>query len=326
MKDIPLAVFFLLSFCLWYYCRLKGRLNKRKMLLIFVCVFYAASVRLNALPAAFPLIFLFCSDFRSKRTTFLYSVVNWVVFYFANDFMVYRLLHAQRTYRIQTVMSQDMMAIYQRTGRNYFPGDYLTKKRLDELMLHFSRINSDPITFVTPGYETRNPAILKKVTRSWMSAILHEPGSYLDFRWEFTKHFLLDADFVAVDKSFSLPSTYPYQEVKGLTKMTSLGKIQLAGVFWVFNHLHFLFQTWFYMAASVLILVLSMKLKVPGATALSTSSLLYIVPFFFTAPAPNYRFAYWPVFTTLVSLLLFWIESPLFVRSPWIGVTREIRR
>ncbi len=308
IKDVACAVSLLFAFSLWYFWVSFGKLTKPKLLLILVILFYGSSVRLNALPAAIPLLFLFVKDFTSTKKAIAFAFLLGLLFQAGNDLLSYRILNAKKIYTIQAVISHNLMGIYRFTGKNYFPPGYLKQDHLDSLMKRYDPISLDPSTWVKDAYMTTDPRIISELKEAWISAILKEPAAYLNHRWILFKSFLKDVVYIIQQISYPEPEFLP-QRAHPLLQETSLGKLNTRAVFWMYHHARFVYQAITYLLASVALLGIAVYRKSLPAIALNLSSLFYFAPYFFVAPAANYRYVYWCMLTVLVSITVLWIET-----------------
>ncbi len=312
MTDISMALFFLLAFSLWYFWRGTGKLDKPKLLLIFALVFYGSAVRHTAIAAAVPLVFLFLVDLTTPKKGILLSVALGIFFFLVNQVFVYRILNTFKRHVSQTIMAHDLMGIYAITKENYFPDSYLKKEKLDRLMLSFDHKSLDPTTLIEwkETYISRDLRILEKLRRNWIKAIFNRPAAYLTHRWILFESFLYDADgwtpttTVSESRPPILRSMPP-----PLLKETNLGKVHSGYVFWLYRNVQFLFEAFSYVLLSGILLFVSVwwRKRVPGV--LAASSLLYVIPYFFFAPAGCYRYTYWSVFATGLALIVLWMEK-----------------
>ncbi|MCI0602676.1 hypothetical protein L0156_06645 [bacterium] len=308
IKDVSSALSLLFAFSLWYFSVSVGKLTRPKLLFILVILFYGSSVRLNALPAAVPLLFLIMKNFTSTRKAVLSTLFIAMLFHASNDFLTYRLLNARRTYPIQPVISHNLMGIYRITGKNYFPSSYLKKDHLDSLMMRYSPKSYDPTTFVKDRYMTRDAGVISELKDAWVSAILHEPGAYLIHRWILFKSFLKDVAYITMHVSHPEPNSLP-QRPHPLKQETSLGKLNYGVIFWLYDHARFVYRGITYLIAILVLLAISVYRKSAAAIALNVSSFFYFVPYFFFAPAANYRYVYWCMLAGITSIFVMWFET-----------------
>ncbi|MCI0604807.1 hypothetical protein L0156_17605 [bacterium] len=307
IKDVSFAFSLLLAFSLWYFWRTTGKLNKLGLLFILVLVFYAASARLNSVTAVVPLLFLFLLCFTSKRNAAFCSLVTAALFFLGSSYLTYNILMARRSYVFQVIMAHDLMSIYDITGRNYFPENYLTKERLDQLMKKFSKLDSNATTWIEQPFLSTDSQVASQLKNQWVRAILEEPKAYLLHRWTVFKYFLLAVD----------PWLYNYQEPASwnssrrplLMGEDFPAKVYLKYGDWVRGNVSLAFQTVTYLITSLSILIFSIRKRIMAAGALSLSALLYLFSYFFVAPGADYRYTYWPVCSALITLFVMWVEN-----------------
>ena len=309
-KDVSLATSLLLAFSLWFYFRSSGKLNRFRLLLVLCFLFYGACVRHNGLAAVLPLLFLFFYELAGKKKALAFSLAIIGLFYLGGKILNYHLLRAERSYIFQAIMADDLMAMYDVTNKNYFPRNYMTAPQLTESMKYFDPASIHLAEASTP-FITSDSAAISDLRRNWLLAIQNHPKVYLHHRWIKFKIFLTDVVWVIQPISHEVP--VDLIGTPNLGEETLLGRLHTALVYWLENHFRPLFQPIIYILLNCLITVLAIRRRVFPAAALNLSSLLYILPYFVVAPRSNYRFIYWPVIATSLSVFIFWIVS----RSGW---------
>ncbi|MCI0604808.1 hypothetical protein L0156_17610 [bacterium] len=309
VKDVSFTMSLLFAFSLWYYWRSKETISIPKLALILLLLFYSSAVRYNALPAILPLIFLFLLDYTSRKKALLIAPAICLFFLLANHFVVYTLFRATREYAYQVIMGHDLMGIYEITGKNYLPDEYIKKETLNNLMRQFDHRTSDPTAFYgfPLYYEGRLISILEN---QWFTAIRQNPAAYLTHRWILFKNFL--SNFGGTVFCMFPVSVPPQSAISGpprpLLEETALGKLHTKFVTWTFTQYGFLFEALTYLFGSCILLVIAIRKKSLAAGALNASSLLYLTSYFIVAPGVHFRYVYWSVLATLLSLLVLWME------------------
>ncbi len=310
VKDASLGISLLLAFSLWYYWRSVSKLNKPRIALILILVFYASAVRYGSLAAVAPLLFVFVADLASRKTALTVTVLLCLCFVLVNHWMVYSIFGAKEKFLSQIFMSHDILGVYAITGKNYLPEDYLTKPKLDELMKRFDHRSSD-FTFYGGfplHYDSHHVFLLRKY---WLSAITQNPAAYLKHRWILFRNLLINDEgkeppFWPV--SDPVPKIYSGMPLP-LQKEKVLGRLVTAPIRWTFRNYGFFFYAVTYLLVCSIMLVLSIRKRIRVAAALAISSMMYVFSFFPIAPGIQFRYVYWPVIATLLSIFVFWIES-----------------
>ncbi len=307
-KDVSLTVSLFFAFSTWYSWRASGKLTKPRLALILAAIFYGSAVRHNALPATIPLLFIILLDYVSARKALALAVLCSGLFYMGNSFIVYRILNAGKSHFFQIVVNHDLMGIYEITKKNYFPENTLSKTQLDKLMQKFDHSNLDPTTFSEDSFSTSDPEIQSALRKRWLTAIMENPSAYLKHRWILYRDFLTKIVFILIPYSGPPPENVSDMP-KPCMEEGFLARTNHAYVYWARYHYGFVYKTITYLIVSTVILIYSIRRKLVTPAALSASSLLYIAPYFFVAPAVNYRYIYWSVFATILSLIVLWIEN-----------------
>lgn len=303
-KDVSLAASLLLAFSLWYFWRISGKLNKPRIILILTILFYASSVRYNALAATIPVIWLLLLDFTTVRKAVIIAVLIGAFFVFANELIIPRILPIKQVHMSQDFMSYDLMGIYLLTGKNFFPAEYLTKTQLDNIANQYKHRENLGIVFFKNDTKS-----ISELRRAWRTALLQEPLAYMRYRAHVLKTDLKAEVWYVQPFSEHTTLHFPKHQPEPLWKETSLGRIHTSFVRWTGSYAIFLFKTLTYLVAGLGIFLFSMRRKIVIAAGLTASSLLYIPTFFVHGITGNYRYIYWPVMATLLSVFVIWIES-----------------
>ena len=307
ITDVSLAVFLFLAFSIWYHARASGRVRTVHLILVAPLFFYAFSVRHNAPLAVIPIILLILLDFTSRKKAVAFTIVIAAMFYFVNDAIVYRLLNTKRSYNFQSIMAHDLMGIYAISGRNYFPQQYLSAARLDQIMPQYDDTNLDSTTWIENSFLQTDPLIISSLMKAWLTAVVEQPVAYIRHRWTLF-HSFLDDPSLALRPVSPEPPSYAISMPMPLMQETALGRIHTVFVGWILNKMPFVFRALSFLIASLIVLIISLKRRIRSAFALSCSALLYGAAYFFVAPEPNYRYGYWTVVATILSVAVIWIE------------------
>jgi hypothetical protein len=251
-------------------------------------------------------LFLLFYETGSKKKATALSLLFFGFFYLGWWTLNYHLLRAEKSYISQTIMADDLMAIYDSTTKNYFPSKYLTDSQLAEAMKDFNPALIHGAHAPTP-FITSDASAVSDLRRNWLLAIQEQSGAYLQHRWFKFKDFLTAVTWVHQPISYEPPSDLA--DTRNLKHETSLGRLHTVILEWMEYNLRPLFQPAGYILVNCLIAIVATRKRIFPAAALSLSSLFYVLPYFFVAPRSNYRFIYWSVIATYVSVIVFWIEK-----------------
>jgi hypothetical protein len=323
-KDVSFAASAFLGFSLWYFWRSQGTFNKKKLAVVLVILFYAAAVRFNALPAVFPLLlFIFWERTRPVKAIAL-TIVWSAVFFLGNNFLTYKILHSTKQYGFQQVIAHDLMGIYKITGKNYLPDVYLKKSTLDNLMTLFDHRFSDATTYTSSYFMTSDGSAISALKAGWFKAIHENLWAYLRHRWLLFCSFLTNKDgWIYHIQTLSSPVPADLKgQIDPLLDETWLGKIHERYVNWFFYYYRFALEGLIYLLASFLIFILGIRRNSSPLLALSTSSLCYLLPYFFVAPEVSYRYIYWSVFAVLLAFFVMWVDYSA-VKQPGDSIAND---
>lgn len=311
-KDVGCAYFMLLAAGILGLI-VSGRRNSLVLnLSLFASLFFAVGFRWNALFAIMPIVFAgarcFCarsrlaSKFKKARPLapiLLAALVagavlglNWVVAYGALD--------AKKSFAFQSVQYYDFAGMSVLAKKDVW-NRHASKNGVKPIKNWHGRALSAFRNFSADGLIYGKSAVIplhsshdaqKKLNRHWVEAIKENPGLYLRNRWRLFDG-LMDRDFFF---GYSLA-------VSKVGEAGLLGKGSASFFFSAasaaFESILFWLDGWVVLvllaAEAVVALFLVGRRARRLALAMSGSGILHVAPLYFTAPASDARYLYWPM-------------------------------
>lgn len=305
-KDVGMGSSLLLATALLLHSDRTG--SKGSLLGSTLPLLYALSVRHNAALAVLPLaIFagiLFGRLFfphASLRAGLLAGLVLFGMLGLSATAMNRLLLKGSGTFHYQGFVLHDVVALSLAGPQLFIPqaffpdGRQPSKEELREMY--------DPTNIVAlyAGKQLKfssDPQEMDQLRRAWLTAVLREPGAYLNHRWIMFKAQL------GLGRQ---PVCLPYQggiDENSLNIVWRPSKVNDEAMVYLSKFREtVLFRGWFYLLITFVLLAVSrtLPIRLQGpALALGASSLLYELAYFFVAPTCDFRFNWWTVLATVL--------------------------
>jgi hypothetical protein len=227
---------------------------------------------------------------------------------------------------MQTNFVHDLAGISRATGETLFPESFLVEyPTADENRLRdaWNAESSDPITFGVWVMPTGNAKVVSDLRRAWLGAVVHHPLTWLGMRGRMMRALL----------GIGGPVRYPYHRDEWRDADAAVAKNQPLGVTWSRSRVHallvaaldgglansFCFRGWLYLLAAIALAIFGARSRRLDAISIAmiASLLLYVAPLFLIAPAPDFRYLYWPLLATLlVAASIFTASRPTPDRRP----------
>ena len=310
-KDVGLGVSLLLASALLYTARRGG--SRVALLLSVLLLFYGFAVRLNAAPAILPLAlwtgFVACRLFtspgsRAARSKFLPFALGLAYFVLLSAAVVAStriLTRGASVYTMQTVLLHDLAAVSVERREALFP-EYVLRDpnfSLEKVARAYSpRIT--PAINPTVGLPlTADPGKIAALRAKWFEVVWENKAAYLRHRWLAFKSVAgFNEEYICFPY---LIATYPY----GYPLNDWLVHRLLRAFFWQAKDT-FLFRGFFWMLVSAGLLYFALRGRLRDdlelVFVLASSGLLYGAAYFFITPSCDFRFFWWVVLSSLVSL------------------------
>ncbi len=317
-KDIGLGIALLAALALTG--RLYQRFSWRHLALAAMLLFYAQNVRHNAPPAVLPFwIALALVVLRHLgRPASPWRVGFAGVAMLAVASIGYKsfetvVLRPEKTYFVQNLMLHDLAALSTAKGELLIPephrGQDCTVASVAETYRGDGRCydtffyGKNALQRVPTGEATES------LRRIWWREVRARPGVYLKHRWRFFVGTLgWGQGPCRAHQILHLPTPPP---------SPGIGVSPVRAAQWSFLHFEkwgLFFEPWFYLAASSLLFALGLKLEdgVGRAVMLtaSSSSVLYLLPYFFVTVCCDFRYSWWAALSSLMAGLFYLSSRP----------------
>ena len=312
-KDVGFAYFMLLSCGIL----ILGILNNKISILLLVTVsfllFFSFGFRANGIFAIIPIIFLssWCF-FKNTKGKMLKSITTTgiiiLVIVLSTDVFYYSILNAKKSSPFRATQLNDLTGISATSGKNYFPeisnkipGFFKKIQKGYKGMAVYANI--DHMIFLKQA-----PFSQKELSVSWINSIRKNPALYLKHRWMIFCSIMNKAWHSSSRRPLNIlindgKGPYVYDiNFKGLTIFHRFLSINDD-----LGQIGFLQSGWFWpilllseIIAGVFI-IRDKKIKVI-ILLLSSSGMLYLLPYFIIAPSCDFRYLYW---STIAAALCF---------------------
>ena len=330
-KDVGLAVS--LAFC--FACVALSRAARAgqitTLLVVLVVSFYAVGVRHNAAPAVLPLLWLLLLPFFSRpgwrRSVGMatLAIIGTGLLLVGDRLVSYQLLDAQRLHLEQAIELYDLAGISVISGADVIPDEAKGANFSSQaLRAAYGPTSSSSLIFrpdrATPPLLqlTANPQYLTTFRQAWEHAIINYPRAYLSHRgavfasllgsfWPTVDYEQESATFEASVGVLGDPAVKSIDVGRPIVGQRVAASLLMAFVNWAAVHTY-LFYGWLWLLILVVTFVAAIVLRkrpmAEVAIGLSTSGLLYLLPYFFAAPSSDFRYLYWSIVAANLSTVI----------------------
>lgn len=309
-KDVGMATALLFATGIVYRASAGGaRAGWVAATVSLVAIFYAMAVRSNAPAAVGPvLVYWLCCVFPrlSARAAIRGGAVVLVLLLLVQWGVDTRLLHARRDHVSQFLETFDIAAIQCAGGDASLPAAFAHEAPGTTLCGAFNSRLVDTLYAAGVVGESVDRSALRELGSAWRHAIIGSPGKYLAHRWRVFSA-LLGIDVPDVSRLLWFP--YTVAGFYGLSFTFTANAITNAigsGVAYA-NMANLYSGVVWLLLATTLALIAWRRRRARGFSiegALAASALCYLLPYFFVAVSPDYRYFYWTVVATSVATLL----------------------
>ena len=310
-KDVGMAFSLLVATGLLF-----NQKNSRKLALLSLpFLFYAFAVRHNAILATAPLIFFASLRYLCPRKVLsglLITATVSVAFWLAVSAITYGLLKAERKHYETLLMGDEIAKISARTGENLLPW-----VKRDDLMACTKQpiLYERALCFISRGYDVSGSLMTgtpyEETHRLWKNTVLAHPLLSLKMRWDAFLYFL---------RSPSLAPAYVWQP--GIMRndlnivLSRPDQAQLMEDYVAKSQnsvLSELFKPYTWLILSIVMLALGTRIQSPVERmqifALNLSALGCYFSLLAAVPSVDFRYAYWCVIATNLSIVIFLAAS-----------------
>lgn len=306
-KDVFFATLSLFSISLVFYGANNCSKGIRSLSTVAFCLLsLGALARVNSLAALPPLLWLILGrpsirDWRVVGAVVFLVPVLIAVF---GVILTYGVLRAERTGVHSSLLVFDLGGVSHYTRRNLL-GDSISGEHEQIFLTSCYRPASwdgyawGDCSFVARGLHESGDWGKLALVRKWKQAVLDFPGEYLEHRWAHWSFFLGSGGGLLQPGMDANPWGYEFHKsalYRSLERLT-----------------HILQDTWFYKPGFWLLAATCLwgiGLAAPRGTlrdfanGLNLSGVLYLFSYFFLGVASDFRYAYWSILATLVSVPL----------------------
>lgn len=315
-KDVQMSAALLLATALLMAQERQQRINVKILILVILALFYATSVRLNGFLAIVPLLLWQCVlCFPAERRPMQWYY--WCVFplvcgclFMASMIVTNALVSEPSPPPSQQIKIHDLAALSLASQSMLLPVSVqkmpLTIPLLGKL---YSPSSNNPLIFSQYIQLLTDNQALDDLDSTWKQAVAQYPLQYLSHRKSFFR-FLL---------SYRTPTVcYPWHE--GIDKnnfgLNVTNNPIAVGMLAFLASLKnsFFFRGWLYLLLCAVLCIVQgtislWRRQIRGSFCLSLSGLCYGLPYFFVGTSCDFRYLYWVIIASLLSLVLFLFEQ-----------------
>lgn len=319
-KDVEMATALLMAVALIYFG--KKRNSKSSLLLSPVFLLYAFAARLNSLPAVLPIaiwsgyVAASILELGKARSTPVVVGLSYFVFLLVAAIVLQAALPGSRSsYPFQFVQLYDLAAISIWNNEPRFPS-YIVKSgdfSIESLKANYSTTSVGGLVYADQTRHTRPPLVvvdtpemIRELRTTWRKHVLENPVAYLSHRaGVFVQLIGLGRSVAFQYWDLALvrnPAEFAVAKNPANQLLTSYFAFFQRPVMQTF-----FFRPFVWILACMYLIYRSLRSRLSGdwdlVLVLSVSSLLYIFSYFFTAPAADYRYVYWPAIASAVAVI-----------------------
>jgi hypothetical protein len=288
--------------------------------LAVVPLFYATSVRSNALPAVVPLVGWGCAAAlraAGRPSPTLVTLVAGTLVgsagFLGSSVAADRALAASRgdavPSAVQYSMVHDLAGVAVRTGELRLPA-YLRRVR-PEITLDALRETYDPadtnrliyaVRWPPDTFYTATRSDVRELARCWIGAIAARPWAYVRHRaGVLATLFQVQGVYDPFPMGIS-PNTFGLEFRPTPLYLSVAGALyRTRGVF---------FRGWIALAIAATLVVLGWRRRRWSAAAVAASGLLYVAPYAVLSSGSDFRYVWWLIVSALLGVVLFVFEPP----------------
>ncbi|MEZ9525741.1 hypothetical protein [Enterovibrio norvegicus] len=287
---------------------LTGKPNWKNLCAFFLLIFYASNVRHNMLVPAVPLCFFafrYWNDLPNRHAV-LYTLVVILAIKFCGNIINYQVLDAEKTYPENYMIVDDLAQLSLNQERSLLNGvefsDIQDCAEVDingtkTVARHFCLIGKD-------SYSNNNPLKNSDLKEVWLEAVFDDPLHYVFYRLDAFGYLMRSPDkspyfiwlYGGRENRFSMgyQDNYMTELVRDYVLKTS-------------NYFPFLFKPYWWLVVTFILIILGLLCKKTYlsklSVAISISSVLYLFTYIPAVPMADFRYIYWSVNATSLSVI-----------------------
>lgn len=345
-KDVGFAFFMLVSTAVSAYGVVSGRMHWLGTVAGLLLAAYALGVRHNGALAVMPAVAGFAAPwlrgrFERWRLVLALGAVSAVFLVGTTGFfkMFNAHLGTKKQFVVQALALSDISGIFYHTGQNHLPASQTRDPNYDEakVLEQAARAHANGSVDYLIFHKTKTGKPALKISfehddwvplrRAWATAVWSEPGAYLIHRARIFQR-LLEGRFGAYGAKTDAETVI--RQAKAVMGLSVADKVSNAvplgqGVARTLlahampSPRAVIFTGWFWLALLVVEMVLAVVLRVHSGLRLcvlllSSSGLLFLAPYFFVSPAPDFRYLYWCSIAASMGIVLLLAAVELRIR------------
>jgi hypothetical protein len=306
--DTQMALSWLFGFSIIARAEYKKRpMTIPEAIFSFLFILYGSLVRINALPGALPLFYLYfdsCLKWTKRRPVVLGATLISACLVIGCQVLSNHLFRPEKKYPEYKLYLQDLSGIYVKTGKNYFPSFIREYQGFDTgyLKTNFTTATIDNLYYDKRiSFPPLNENTRSIIHRAWINSILDNPGTYLQNRWDGFLYFLhiKKRTWLVVLHAEVSPNNLGITFKRNFISDLFLEPIRFQS--WMVY-----MKPWFWLIGNFVILIVAFFIRDPAiqrfVIALSASSFLYMAAEFFIIPVDtDFRYFYWNCLSLFVS-------------------------
>lgn len=312
VKDVQMALSWFFAFALIMRAEWQKReMTRIESALSFLLILYGTLVRINALPGALPLVFLWYgnkSGWTRRGPVIMVTILSVFVFILAQATLM-GLLRPRKQFAEYKFFMQDISGIYVKNGGDYFPSFIKKHPGFDTAFLKANYTSatmdnlwwSDKIKFAPVDEHNRY-----EVQNAWANSIMDHPLAYLKNRAEGFMYFLYVNERTPIVYLIDRidPNNHGLVFKHNAVSNIMLGNVRLQ------SDMPYM-RPWFWLLLNSFLFIccffVSDRVMRRSLFVLTISSLFYLLPQFFIYQIDtDFRYLYWNCLSmTLAAALVF---------------------
>lgn len=304
LKDVFHAVTWMLAVCLVVMAN-RNETGKKKIVIFAGMILITGSMfRFNAIFGLIPLSWLLVADNKPwawRKLAFAFVLFPLCAILLTSVFN-YKILNASKSKAFQSLIVFDIGGISHFSDANYFKEKWSDEEDSKIRSECYDSRSWNNYAWGTCGF------VLKKLVASgswddgslmgkWLEAIYHQPTAYLQHRYENFTNLLWEPGGILEDRTASNSLGFEYKKTEAFAALQDITN---------FLRDTPLFKPGFWLIVSLafsLYGLISCKGEWKNLIiALNTSSFLYLLAYLFVGVASDFRYAYWSIMATSVSV------------------------
>ncbi|WP_133623321.1 hypothetical protein [Erwinia sp. LJJL01] len=304
LKDVFHAVTWLLAVGLVAVSNRNESGKRKALILAGILLVLGSMFRFNAIFGLIPLAWLLVAGVKTrewKKVAFIFVLFP-LCTVLITSFFNYKILSASKSKAYQSLTVFDIGGVSHFSNRNYFKEEWNTEEDSKVRNECYDSRSWNSYAWGPCGF------VLKKLVASgswgdgslmgnWLEAMYQQPTAYLHHRYENFMNLLWEPGGILEDRTaknslgFEYKKTAAFNGLQGLTDSLRDSPLFKPG-FWLIVSLVFSLYGLLACKGEARNLII----------ALNTSSFLYLFAYFFVGVASDFRYAYWSIMATSVSV------------------------